>query len=117
MCSYCLRARSETGPLVASPLAAICRACVDQAQELFASAPPSDADPEALPTPWQQLTDEALLERLPAVAAAGVQVESHLALWVGAARERGISWNRIGDALGMTRQSAWERFKRQVASR
>jgi len=117
MCSYCLRVRSETGPLVASPLAAICRACADRAQELFASAPPSETGPETLPTPWHKLTDEALLERLPEAAAAGVQVESHLAMWVGAARERGISWNRIGDALGMTRQSAWERFKRQGASR
>jgi ATP-dependent Clp protease ATP-binding subunit ClpX len=26
------------------------------------------------------------------------------------ARSRGITWTRIGAALGMTRQSAWERF-------
>jgi ATP-dependent Clp protease ATP-binding subunit ClpX len=25
-------------------------------------------------------------------------------------RERGVTWARIGEALGMTRQSAWERF-------
>ena len=25
-------------------------------------------------------------------------------------RVRGVSWARIGGALGMTRQSAWERF-------
>jgi hypothetical protein len=26
------------------------------------------------------------------------------------ARALGATWARIGDALGMTRQSAWERF-------
>ena len=25
-------------------------------------------------------------------------------------RTRGVAWARIGEALGMTRQSAWERF-------
>jgi ATP-dependent Clp protease ATP-binding subunit ClpX len=29
---------------------------------------------------------------------------------VDALREREVSWARIGEALGMTRQSAWERF-------
>lgn len=30
---------------------------------------------------------------------------------VHAARGRGHSWEEIGEALGVTRQSAWERFK------
>jgi predicted transcriptional regulator len=25
-------------------------------------------------------------------------------------RERGISWTRIGEALGVSKQAAWERF-------
>lgn len=33
-----------------------------------------------------------------------------MALMVAKARTRGITWTRIGAALGMTRQSAWERF-------
>jgi hypothetical protein len=47
---------------------------------------------------------------LPRIAAAGAQVEQHLAGWVQRARALGATWARIGEALGITRQSAWERF-------
>lgn len=30
------------------------------------------------------------------------------------AREEGATWDQIGDALGMTRQAAWEWFKRHI---
>jgi hypothetical protein len=60
---------------------------------------------------WEQdLKDEDLLALLPNVAAAGAQVDRQLAAWVRKARARGITWTRIGAALGITRQSAWERF-------
>ena len=29
---------------------------------------------------------------------------------VGVLRARGISWTRIGEALGVSKQAAWERF-------
>lgn len=61
--------------------------------------------------PWDRLTDRELLARLPEIASAGDQVERHLHTWVTAARDRNISWAKIGQTLGMTRQSAWERFK------
>ena len=109
-CSYCLRSRSETGPLMASPLATICRACAENAISMFASQPADESDLSGPAAPWRNLRDDELLARLPEVAAAGLQVEAHLKTWVDAARDRGLSWARIGEALGMTRQSAWERF-------
>jgi len=30
--------------------------------------------------------------------------------WVQLARDRGLSWTEIGQALGVSRQAAWERF-------
>lgn len=111
MCSYCLRSRAETGRLVASPLAAICRTCAEGAVTLFESDD-TTGDIQGPTAPWAHMDDAALLARLPEVADAGTQVEDHLRVWVTAARERGISWAKIGDALGMTRQSAWERFAR-----
>lgn len=110
MCSYCLRAREQTGPLVSSPIAAICQDCAQKALELFAEAPSSENYSATAP-PWGHLSDRDVLARLPEIASAGAQVERHLQAWVGAARERNISWAKIGQALGMTRQSAWERFK------
>jgi len=60
---------------------------------------------------WNELlSDEDLLATLPRVASVSHQVEVQLAEGVTAARARGITWTRIGGALGMTRQSAWERF-------
>jgi hypothetical protein len=57
------------------------------------------------------MTDEALLAHLPEISAVAAQVEDRLCAWVRTARRRSISWARIGAALGMTRQSAWERFR------
>ena len=110
MCSFCLRSREETGLLVGAPTAAICRDCATGALALF-----NESSPEALralpETPWAALNDRELLERLPQVAQAREQVEAHLKRWVGVARDRKISWASIGESLGMTRQSAWERFR------
>lgn len=36
---------------------------------------------------------------------------------VAAARKRGATWEEIGDALGMSRQSAWEYFAKRASSR
>ena len=111
MCSFCLRARAETGVLAAAPTAAICRDCAAGALKLLEAPRPEDPGP--LPAaPWDALTDDELLERLPRVADARDQVEEHLRRWVGAARGRSISWAVIGSSLGMSRQSAWERFHR-----
>lgn len=115
MCSYCLQPRTGGKRLVASPLAAICEECARAAVAQFAA----DRTPKDLPgpaTPWERLNDDELLGRIPEVARASQQVEHHLAHWVAAARGRGISWARIGEALGMTRQSAWERFRRHEST-
>jgi hypothetical protein len=53
---------------------------------------------------------EAALAHLPNVARAQAQVEEALLGWVLHARHLGATWAQVGDALGITRQSAWERF-------
>jgi hypothetical protein len=55
-------------------------------------------------------TAEEALANLPLVAAASAQVEQSLVGWVWRARALGATWAQIGNALGITRQSAWERF-------
>lgn len=113
MCSHCLRPRSETGPLLHSPLATLCRSCAERATAMFADHASAESEPFDPERPaWSALDDEALLQRVRDVADAGGQVEEHLRAWVTMARERGISWARIGATLGMTRQSAWERFSK-----
>jgi hypothetical protein len=61
---------------------------------------------------WDQIDDGALLQHLPRIEAVRDQVDDDLRAWVAEARRRELSWERIGEALGMKRQSAWERFAR-----
>lgn len=44
------------------------------------------------------------------MAAVADQAEENLRDWVRELRHRGVTWARIGSALSITRQSAWERF-------
>ena len=92
---------------MAGPGVYICNECVALCQQVI------DAKPANIPrlAPWQQDHDlDAVLENLPRIAKAAQLVEESLAGWVGRGRELGATWARIGEALGMTRQSAWARF-------
>ena len=55
------------------------------------------------------LPDEPL-EALRFVAASESELDRIRRAQVGAARAAGASWQQIGDALGISRQSAWEAF-------
>jgi hypothetical protein len=108
-CSFCRKPPSAVATLVQGPGVFICNECVDLCTEIIANKPQIAADPNV--SGWEQkMSDEDLLAHLPKVAAASAQVEQQLTTWVRQARSRGITWTRIGEALGMTRQSAWERF-------
>ncbi|HTW09495.1 MAG TPA: ClpX C4-type zinc finger protein [Acidimicrobiales bacterium] len=112
-CSFCGKNRHKVVRLVAGPGVYICNECVDLCnqiidQELARTTAPSK-DPPSL-TAWSSLTDEDLLAQMVRAHAAHENVDRAVAHHVAELRARGISWARIGEALGMTRQSAWERF-------
>ena len=78
-------------------------------KEAFRASSPPSLPPEL--TSWDEGLDlDGVLASLPRMAAAGAQVEGNLARFVKRARELGATWAAIGSSLGMTRQSAWERF-------
>lgn len=107
VCSFCLKPTKEVRKMIAGPGVFICDSCVALCTEIIQIEPTE----KPTQTGWEKLqTDESLLDTLPKIASAGSQVERQLAIWVGEARSRGITWSRIGTSLGMTRQSAWERF-------
>ncbi len=106
-CSFCAKPNTDVAALVAGPGVFICNECVSLCQQVI------DAKPAVIPrlAPWQAANDlDAVLENLPRIAKAARLVEESLAGWVGRSRELGATWARIGEALGMTRQSAWARF-------
>jgi ATP-dependent protease Clp ATPase subunit len=118
-CSFCLKPSTEVATLVAGPGVYICNECVALSTQLIDSKPPTESksptEGEAAPAPqvasWDLVNNvEEVLAALPRMAAVRGQVEQTLTGWVRRARVLGATWARIGEALGMTRQSAWERF-------
>ncbi len=106
-CSFCLKPNSEVDTLVAGPGVFICAGCVDLCRQVI------EGKPAQVPqlAPWDHVHDvQEVLTTLPRLAKASAQVEENLVGWVRRARALGASWARIGAALEMTRQSAWERF-------
>ena len=107
VCSFCVKPTSDVATMVAGPGVFICNECVALCVEIIETKP---AVMPKLPSWKGRVSDHDLLATLPKIAAAGTQVDRQLAEWVALARARRITWTRIGAALGMTRQSAWERF-------
>jgi hypothetical protein len=108
-CSFCSKPNTEVATLIAGPGVFICDECVQLAGDVIAQK--SGPGPVAQVAPWESATDlDQILASLPKIAAAGAQAEANLLAWVRRARALGATWARVGEALGMTRQSAWERF-------
>jgi len=106
-CSFCGKPAPEVRKLIAGPGVYICDLCVDLCNNIL-TGPDEHAGSE-IPH-WHNQSADDLLAHLPQVAAAANQVEAGLQARVTRLREQGVTWARIGAALGITRQSAWERF-------
>jgi hypothetical protein len=76
-------------------------ACVDKCVAVVGQAVP--AEPPSLPE-WALMWEDELLERIASTSA--TNIEAGLRDRVRELRDRGMSWARIGIALGMRRQSA-----------
>jgi hypothetical protein len=123
-CSFCAKGQFDVLKLVAGPGVYICNECIDLCNQIITeeaarrSSPAGDAaahngaESDVPPTlkAWDGLSDDALLAEMVRAHAAHHNVDRAVGFHVAALRARGVSWARIGEALGMTRQSAWERF-------
>ena len=106
-CSFCLKSQHEVVMLVAGPGSIyICDGCVSLSQDYMAGRTP-DLSPF---TPTEQLPTERLIAQLPALEATVRGKRTQLQWVVDLLRTREVSWAEIGEGLGISRQSAWERF-------
>lgn len=103
-CSFCGKQEHEVAKFIAGPGAYICDECVAVCDQILAGEPTRDFPSE------DSLSDAALLDKMAAIAASRDQVEDAVKARVQSLRKRGVTWVRIGEVLGISRQSAWERF-------
>jgi hypothetical protein len=108
-CSFCGKPSTEVAKLVAGAGVNICNECVALCASIIDGSLGSSGEGPREPV-WASMADGEMLSHIPRVAAHIDQAESDLRSWVLELRRRGVAWARIGEALGITRQSAWERF-------
>lgn len=106
-CSFCGKPEVQVRKVIAGPGVFICDVCVALCNTILAT---DDGTSRPHMSVLQSLTVEELLEQLPRIASVQSRVEDDLRERVSLLRERKVTWARIGSALGITRQSAWERF-------
>ncbi len=103
-CSFCSKDKTAAAKLIAGPGVYICNECVELCSHILAE--------ELVPQLGGagERPDDELLASLARVQALVSQVDAAVHDHVDALRARGISWTRIGEALGVSKQAAWERF-------
>jgi len=110
-CSFCAKSASEVQKVIAGPGVYICNECVGLCDDILQAEQRKPPEPGTQLPAWEEtMTDEQILDLLPRIAAVGAQTEASLQRLVTIVRTRRVTWARIGAALQITRQSAWERF-------
>lgn len=100
-CSFCLKDKNAGAKLVAGPGVYICNECVDLCNQIIPVPVPEFGG-------WTEQPDDALLASLARIQAAVSQVDDAVHDHVDSLRARGNSWTRIGEALGVSKQAAWD---------
>lgn len=103
-CSFCSKSKEIVKKLIAGPGVFICDECIALCNDILVDdVAGSFAD-------WGGLADDELVARMVNVAESRDRVDKTVGGVVKMLRERGVTWSRIGEALGITKQSAWERY-------
>lgn len=112
-CSFCVKPSNEVAKLIAGGGVYICDACVRLCNDILGGEEAGSSPAPEIAT-WEHKTDEELLDALPRIAVVSAQADARIHSLVDILRGRGVAWTRIGAALGITRQSAWERFSAEA---
>ena len=104
-CSFCGKSQHEVDKLVAGPMVFICGECVGWCNDALAGRTIAPIHMKL-----SDRTNEQVLELMASLDYAAEGSRDHLQQIVDTLRGREVSWADIGAALGVSRQSAWERF-------
>jgi hypothetical protein len=109
-CSFCTKPSSAVAKVIAGPGVYICNECIQLCNDILEEQQQASSAGTQLPAREEAMTDEEILALLPRIASVSEQTDASLQRLVTVLRGRGVTWARIGAALQITRQSAWERF-------
>ena len=107
-CSFCGKGKEHVRKLVAGPGVYICDQCIGLCNQVLAEEGVSH--PVMYPPKPSGDDADTLMTHLRTAGVQMHQVDAHLRSTVAALRQQNVSWARIGEALGISRQAAWERF-------
>src|SRR3954454_21428785 len=103
-CPFCGKDKEDGAKLIAGPGVYICDECVGLCDDILAG------ESKGPLRDWDAATEDELLAELTRLRGSYAFIDQAMGAHVKRLRSRQVSWARIGEALGMTRQSAWERF-------
>jgi ClpX C4-type zinc finger len=104
-CSFCGKSQFDVRKLIAGPTIFICDECV----ALCVKICDDDKISTEIGNP-EHISNEPLLIILKNAATRDEDLRIALQRMVDVLRKRGVSWERVGEALGVSRQAAWDRF-------
>lgn len=106
-CSFCGKSQDEIRKLAAGPGGIhICDECVEICRAIMCGEG-KGVDRSFDPRSWPK---ERLLALLAPVNASAEGYREQLQSMVDTLRDQGVAWSEIARSLGVSRQTAWERF-------
>jgi len=107
-CSFCGTADDRVDRLIAGPGVYICNSCVGLCNQLLARESVAAFDV------LEDKDEDSLLVSMARLDASRAQVAAAVDAHARTLRARGVTWTRLGQALGISRQSAWQRFSAET---
>ena len=108
-CSFCGKNQTQVHKLIAGPTVFICDECVGLCNKIIAG-PETTAEDLPRMENIDAMSNEKLLHTLKLRGALFEYTRGGMQEIVDTLRKREVSWATIGEALGVSRQAAWDRF-------
>ena len=109
-CSFCGKSEHDVKKLVAGPSVFICDGCIELCNNCIREPGGQVAGEPTKIEDFDTMPDEKLLHLLKINEAMFEYTRAQLQSLVDTLRRREVSWAVIGEALGVSRQAAWDRF-------
>jgi ATP-dependent Clp protease ATP-binding subunit ClpX len=112
-CSFCAKSEHDVAKLISGPSVFICDGCVGLCNDILRKDA-NDTEARAQIVNLEAMSTQQLLDWLKLQLRFFEHARGALQDAVDTLRQREVSWATIGEALGVSRQAAWDRFSRTL---